>query len=253
MKPSLRLRKHGRLWLPALMLIVLTGCSSDSEPEARPRGPRGDHAKASAPMAGQDTFFEGQILAEIKVGTDGIPEVATDENGGHGGGGSGGRGGGGRLSFSGGNGGMSGNISGSRPFGGGGRSRRGGSGDSDNDTGAAPAPRAAMMGRGRPVVIHLRFTNRGTAPVTLVIDDFASALGDFAVRPEQLALAPGQSRETDPMTSQLAGSLAEVDATLTLRAGARGEKKTFPLRAVKPLPGGPAGQTAAQPPNPPKS
>ena len=93
-----------------------------------------------------------------------------------------------------------------------------------------------MMAHGRPVMIHLRFTNQSQAPVTLVIDDFVSPLGNFAVRPEQLALAPGQALETDPMTSQLAGALSEADATLVLRIGGKGEKKTFHLSAVKPAP-----------------
>jgi hypothetical protein len=91
--------------------------------------------------------------------------------------------------------------------------------------------------------------------VTLIIDDFVSPLGNFAVRPEQLTLAPGQSLETDPMTSQLAGALAEVDATLVLRIGTTGEKKTFRLHAVTPPaePAEPASLEPAQAPNPPKS
>jgi hypothetical protein len=102
-------------------------------------------------------------------------------------------------------------------------------------------------------MIHLRFTNQGPAPVTLVIDDFVSPLGNFAVRPEQLTLAPGQSLETDPMTSQLAGALSEADATLVLRIGAKGEKKTFHLGVVKPPADAPKETVEPQVPNPPKS
>ena len=125
------------------------------------------------------------------------------------------------MNLRGGAGGFGGNVSGNVPFGGG--------GESSGARGARP-----MMGggMGRPVMIHLRFTNRGPAPVTLRIDDFVSPLGNFAVRPEQLALEPGQALEPEPMTSQLAGAFTEVDATLVLRLGAKGEKKTFTLHAV---------------------
>ncbi len=94
-------------------------------------------------------------------------------------------------------------------------------------------------------MIHLRFTNRGTTTVGLQIADFLSPLGNFVVRPEKLTLEPGQSLETEPMTSQLAGAFTEVTATLVLRLEGRVEKKNFPLKAL-PAP-------ADQAPNPPKS
>ncbi len=199
--------------------------------------------KRPTPMAGQETFFDGQILAEIKVGTDGVPEAAASEGGKDGGDGRSSRGGGhGQMGLSGGAGGMGGNISGGfgGGGGGGGRGRRGGGGggggEGEGGERPSPGPRPGMMAHGRPVMIHLRFTNQGSAPVTLVIDDFVSLLGNFAVRPEQLVLAPGQVLETEPMTSQLTGALSEADATLVLRIGAKGEKKTFRLNALKPAP-----------------
>lgn len=142
------------------------------------------------------------------------------------------------MSVAGGTGGFGGNIAGGVPFGEGGRPSR--------DFGGAPAAGPRLMpGGGRPVMIHLRFTNHGTAPVDLRITDFLSPLGNFAVRPEKLTLAPGQSLETEPMTSQLAGAFTEVMATLVLRLDGRAEKKGFPLKAL-PAP-------AAQTPNPPRS
>jgi hypothetical protein len=150
------------------------------------------------------------------------------------------------MNLGGGGGAYGGNISGNVPFGAGGegRGRRGPGGEE-----GAPAmgPRVGMMGGGRPVMIHLRFTNQGAAAVTLTIDDFVSPLGSFAVRPEKLDLAPGQSLETEPMTSQLAGMFAETDATLVLRIGTQTEKKTFRLHAVPP-PADPKDQTAAEKP-----
>lgn len=101
------------------------------------------------------------------------------------------------------------------------------------------------MPGGRPVMIHLRLTNHGPAAVELQITDFLSPLGNFVVRPEKLTLEPGQSLETEPMTSQLAGAFSEATATLVLRLGDRAEKRSFPLKAL------PA--ETVQAPNPPRS
>lgn len=239
MTHSLRSWRRGVL-APALvtLLVLATGCSSGPGP-ARRSSPAGARAKPPAPMAGQGIFFDGQILAEIHVGTDGMPDPAPDGSGPGGGEGRRRRGGGnGRLSVAGGTGGFGGNIAGGVPFGEGGRPAR--------DFGGAPVagPRP-MLGGGRPAMIHLRFTNHGTATVELHITDFLSPLGNFVVRPEKLDLEPGQSLETEPMTSRLAGAFSEVTATLVLRLDNRAERKSIPLKAV-PAP-------AAQAPNPPKS
>lgn len=235
-----------RAWLraglaPAAVILVLlsAGCSSDPGPGRR-GGPAGVRAKPPAPMAGEDTFFDGRILAEIHVGTDGMPEVAPNGSGPNGGGeGRRRRGGGsGRMSVAGGTGGFGGNIAGGVPFGEGGGPPR----DFGGPPGPGPRP---MMGGGRPVMIHLRFTNHGTAPVELQIADFLSPLGNFVVRPEKLNLEPGQSLETEPMTSQLAGAFSEVTATLVLRLDDRAEKRSFSLKSLPAPP--------AQAPNPPKS
>lgn len=129
----------------------------------------GARAKPPAPMAGQDIFFDGLILAEIHVGPDGMPDAALEGPGGDGEGRRRRGGGSGRMRVAGGAGGFGGNIAGGVPFGEGGRPSR--------DFGGAPAtgPRP-MPGGGRPVMIHLRFTNHGTAPVDLHITDFFSPL-----------------------------------------------------------------------------
>jgi hypothetical protein len=225
----------------SLVVLALAGCSSEGGPGER-GGSSGPRRKAPTPMAGHESFFDGQILAEINVGTEGLPQGGPGEGGGNRGGGSDGEGrgrrggGGGRLNIAGSGGAVGGNISGGVPFGGGGegRGRRGGYGE-NSEGGGAPGPRVMTGGGyGRPVMIHLRFTNQGAATVTLVIDDFVSPLGNFAVRPEKLVLEPGQSLETEPMTSQLAGEFSETNATLVLRVGPKAEKKTFTLHAVTP-------------------
>lgn len=227
----------GRFAVMSFLALAFAGCSSDGGTGGR--GSSGPRRKPTTPMAGHESFFAGQILAEISVGTEGLPQVGPGEGGGSRGGGMGrrgGGGGGGRLNIAGGGGGISGDIGGGIPMGGGGgegRGRRGGYGEGGEGGGPAPGPRMMGGGMGRPVMIHLRFTNQGPGTVTLTIDDFVSPLGNFAVRPEKLVLEPGQSLETEPMTSQLAGEFSETNATLVLRVGPKAEKKTFTLHAVK--------------------
>lgn len=214
--------------VPAAMLIsvFVAGCGSDPRPVRREgQAPR----RVFTPMAGQEEFFGGQVFAEVHVGTEGMPEARPREGGdgerrGGPGGPGGGRRGGNRVSVSGTGGGFGGSVSGDRPFGEGGRPSREFSG---------PRP-GAMGGGGRPVLIHLRFTNRGEVAVELRIADFVSPLGNFVVRPEKLFLQPGESMEVEPMTSQLAGSFVETVATLVLKRGDQTEKKSFPLKAAPP-------------------
>ncbi len=192
--------------IPLLSLLVFSGCSSDPGPGGRRAGAAGSRGKAPTPMAGHEMFFGGQLLAEIHVGTDGVPDVAAGDGDGtrRESGSRGRRSGGGSLNVAGGAGGVGGNISGGVPFGGGGRASH----QAESREGVSPGPHPmAGGGMGRPVMIHLRFTNQGAAPVTLHIDDFVSPLGNFAVRPDKLVLASGQSLETEPMSSQLAGGV----------------------------------------------
>jgi hypothetical protein len=229
---------------PAALAFVFFAAGCSSEPDRPARGEAGMPRKPFTPIAGQEEFFSGQVLAEIHVGTEGMPEVKPSDGsagnrGGDGGGGGGrghrrgGGGGGGQMNVAGGAGGYGGNISGGVPFGEGGR-REGG--------GPAGGPRFGLGGGGRPVMIHLRFTNRTDAKLDLYIADFTSPLGNFAVRPEKLTLEPGQSLETEPMTSQLAGSFTEAMATLVLRAGGKSETKTL---ALKPAPAPPPPSSEA--------
>src|SRR6478736_8329011 len=163
--------------VPALALLLLAaGCASDND---HPRPPHGGQARNFTPIGGQETFFNGAITAEVLVGamtgfTPGGPGGGGGSSGRkhHGGGGMHGGGGGGP--------------------GGGPRGEGGWGGmegpDSDPASGGnTEARRADAMGS-PPVMIHLRFTNHGPEKTDLVIADFLSPLGNFAVRPDRLAL-----------------------------------------------------------------
>ncbi|MBL9213929.1 MAG: hypothetical protein JNG83_00485 [Opitutaceae bacterium] len=210
----------GGVVLAVLLLLNFTGCASDG-PGERPR----ERRKSQPPLAGQQAFFEGLLLAELRLGA-GFGQAAEgrmDRPGrsGHEGGR---RRGGGGLQMGGGMGG---------PDGGGYAGGRGpGIGDQD---GPRPRPPRGAMGPGAggpPVMITLRLTNHGSAPVTVAATDFASVLGNFVVLPESLVLEPGQSAAFEPMTSRLGGDYTEVDANLTLKIGDREEKQTIPMRQV---------------------
>jgi hypothetical protein len=99
--------------------------------------------------------------------------------------------------------------------------------------------RAAMAGTQPPVLIHLKLTNQSREHLDVVIPDFLSPLGNFVIEPEKLSLDPGQSAEVEPMTSRLAGDIAETTVTLTLHIVGHTEKKVLTLRVVAPPPGAP--------------
>lgn len=181
--------------------LAAAGCASRS-------GARPSRAERMPTLTGQQTFFDGQITAEIKVGAipgfdrrgDGAaPEKREGRRG---------------------------------PPGGLGGGMHGGAPDDDGD-----GPRGGgMMQRGGvpsgpPVMIHLRFTNHGSEPVELRIADFLSPLGNFVVRPETLTLAAGASAEVEPMASGLAGQTGGGEITLKLQIGDRRETKTVTLEA----------------------
>jgi hypothetical protein len=239
------------LFLAASGLALLGGCSSEPKPgpASRPHDGRTAPRNPRNAMAGQEYYFTGQILAEIAVNSEGLPEVSPGPAGG-GGKSDSGRdpsGGSNSMHMHGGSSGTSGSVSRSVPFGGHNHPAP------EHGTGEAAGPRP-ILGGDAPVMIHLRLTNQGPTRVVVGIADFVSPLGDFAVRPETLTLEPGTTLETEPMTSQLAGELTEADVTLVLQMGGRAEKKVFRLHPVSPPAKAPGGEAQpVQGPNPPKS
>jgi len=83
-----------------------------------------------------------------------------------------------------------------------------------------------------PVTIHLILSNPGTEALTVAVLDFSSDLGNFAVQPETLAIAPGQSAEPTPMVSHLGVSADEMPFKVTLRIGKARETRTFPVKVL---------------------
>lgn len=84
-----------------------------------------------------------------------------------------------------------------------------------------------------PVALRLRVSNLGTAPAEIEFLECKSYLGNFAVRPEKITVAPGESGQPDPMVSLLGVSGEEIPVTVTLRVGDKRETQTLLLVAIK--------------------
>ena len=98
------------------------------------------------------------------------------------------------------------------------------------------------------LALTLTFANTGTRRLTVTIAEISSTLGNFAPRPEQLILGPGQEGSLDPMLSTLEDNFNELDVTVGVRIGDQRETQILKLRhATGPRPGAPAGPTPPAP------
>ena len=142
-------------------------------------------------------------------------------SGGMGGGMGGGRGGGGR------GGGMGGGM-------GGGRGGMGGGSSGDFEGGDAPRRGGGQVGSPMPpVTLRLSLTNntQDGAPLEVEIVDFESDLGNFALKPDHVTLAPGQTGGPGSVVSRLGVTSAEIPVKVTLRLAGNKETQSIVLRA----------------------
>jgi hypothetical protein len=92
-----------------------------------------------------------------------------------------------------------------------------------------------------PVTLHLILTNTGPGPVKVELIDFISDLGNFAVDPDTLTLAPGQTAEPTPMVSELGVTADSIPFKVTLKAEGKRESKTVTAVILHEPPPPPAG------------
>lgn len=81
-----------------------------------------------------------------------------------------------------------------------------------------------------PVTLRVAFENKTTDPMEIQITEVNSELGNFAVRPEKLTLAPGQAGKLDPMISQLGVTSDEIPLKVEVRSAGRKESKIFVVK-----------------------
>ncbi len=83
-----------------------------------------------------------------------------------------------------------------------------------------------------PVTLRVLFENRGTEPVELEVTEVNSDLGNFAVRPPKLTIAPGEKGVLDPMVSQLGVTSDEIPLKLSVRTGGKKEQQTIVVKNI---------------------
>jgi hypothetical protein len=94
-----------------------------------------------------------------------------------------------------------------------------------------------------PVTLHFLVTNTGTDEITVKLLDFDSDLGNFAIDPDTLKIAPGKTAEPTPMVSQLGVTSDEIPFTVRIQLGKTKESQTISVRnlldnSAAPKPGG---------------
>lgn len=90
-----------------------------------------------------------------------------------------------------------------------------------------------------PVTLHLYLVNNGAAPVTVHLIDFNSDLGNFAIDPDTLVLAPGVTSQPTAMVSQLGVSSDQIPFTVTLKIGSSRETQKVAVKNLLDASGNP--------------
>lgn len=83
-----------------------------------------------------------------------------------------------------------------------------------------------------PVTLRVLFENKGTEPLEVEVTDVNSSLGNFAVRPPKLTVAPGSTGALDPMVSQLGVTSDEIPVTVALRYGGKKEQQVVLVKNI---------------------
>ncbi len=84
-----------------------------------------------------------------------------------------------------------------------------------------------------PVALRLRVTNQMKESVEVEFLECNSLLGNFAVRPEKVTIAAGETGAPDPMTSLLGLSDGEFQLKVGLKVGGASETKILIMRVIK--------------------
>lgn len=83
-----------------------------------------------------------------------------------------------------------------------------------------------------PVTLRVNLENKGTEPITVEVTDVNSDLGNFAVRPPKLTIAPGQVGSLEPMISQLGVTADEIPLQIAVRVGGKKESQVITVKSL---------------------
>lgn len=83
-----------------------------------------------------------------------------------------------------------------------------------------------------PVTLRVQLENRGAEPLEVEVTEVNSYLGNFAVRPPKLTIAPGAKAVLDPMVSQLGVSSDEIQLKLEVRQGGKKESQVVIVKNI---------------------
>jgi hypothetical protein len=81
-----------------------------------------------------------------------------------------------------------------------------------------------------PVTLRVEFENRTSLPMEIEVTEVNSELGNFAVRPPKLTLAPGAKGSLDPMVSQLGVTSDEIPLKVAVRTGGHKESQVIAVK-----------------------
>lgn len=83
-----------------------------------------------------------------------------------------------------------------------------------------------------PVTLRVQLKNTGTEPIEVEVTEVNSDLGNFAVRPPKLTIAPGEVGTLEPMVSQLGVTSDEIPLKLAVRSGGKKEAQVVTVKSV---------------------
>jgi hypothetical protein len=83
-----------------------------------------------------------------------------------------------------------------------------------------------------PVTLRVAFQNHGTQPLELEVTEVNSDLGNFAVRPPKLTIAPGETGVLEPMVSQLGVTSDEIPLKVAVRSGGKKEQQVVVVKNI---------------------
>lgn len=211
--------------LPALLALTLlgvTGCESNRRARIAER--LEEERKSVPPMEGKDTFFDGQLTAFVSLGSGlaGLPGARTHARHGKGF----------NPKFMG--------VHAGAGDSGGGFTREpdafGFGPSSEVPRDQVEEMQRPMLGESPmpPVLLVIDLANTSKELIEVEFVDFTSELGDFAVRPATMKLAPGESAQSDPMTSRLGLTSYALPVTVALRVNGKTERKIITLTPLPP-------------------